>query len=334
MSRKLAIVMGCLAMLAGASAGPAAAQGKKLVFAVPGIPPVFSTVIAYVAEKEGLFKKFGADVEVKAFDTGAAAARAVTAGDIDFAISPSPLIVSQISNADINLVAIYGFPNPDWILATTDPGKASCKDLAGQPAGVDSVGGARSIALREMLIGCGAKIEEVQQVALGSNVGPAMIAGRLTFGVLHLDDLAVMATQGKPATTIVTMKKTNPNSHYLLGVARLDRLKENRDGYVRLIAGLIAAATYMQDAKNADRVAEIASVTGHSKEIAKVALGQFLELGFWAVDDDGLDRGKLESVTAVQVKVGGIRAGKEAVKYERLVDQSVWRDAMALVKKQ
>ena len=64
------------------------------------------------------------------------------------------------------MVAIYGFPNPDWIVASTDPAKTSCKDMVGQPVGVDAVGGARSIALRTMLLGgCpGVKIEDVQQV--------------------------------------------------------------------------------------------------------------------------------------------------------------------------
>ena len=39
---------------------------------------------------------------------------------------------------------------PDWVLGTTDAGK-TCKDMAGQAVGVDSIGGARSIALRSML---------------------------------------------------------------------------------------------------------------------------------------------------------------------------------------
>jgi len=33
------------------------------------------------------------------------------------------------------------------------------------------------------------------------------------------------------------------------------------------------------------------------------------------------------------MRTGGIQPGKEAVKYERLVDLSVWRDAKALVDK-
>ena len=65
------------AVLAMASINPAMAQGKKMVIAAPGIPPVFASTVLYVAEKEGLFKKYGANVEVRPFDTGTAASRAV-----------------------------------------------------------------------------------------------------------------------------------------------------------------------------------------------------------------------------------------------------------------
>src|SRR6185437_10278697 len=99
-------------------------------------------------------------------------------------------VINQVSNADVPLVAVYGMPNPNWVVGTTDEGK-TCKDLVGQEIGVDSVGGARSVALRSMLTGCpGVKIEDTKQVALGSNSGPASLAGQLRFAVLHLDDLA------------------------------------------------------------------------------------------------------------------------------------------------
>src|SRR5581483_4314579 len=100
-------------------AGPAAAQAKKIVIAVPGVPPVYSVIIAYVAEKQGFFKKYGANVEIKPFDNGTAAARAVVAGDMDMAWSPTPPVINQISNADVPLVGVYGMPNPDWVLGTT-----------------------------------------------------------------------------------------------------------------------------------------------------------------------------------------------------------------------
>ncbi|MGA9202383.1 MAG: ABC transporter substrate-binding protein, partial [Pseudolabrys sp.] len=69
---------------------PVAAQSKKIVVAIPGVPPIYSVTIAFVAEKHGFFKKHGVDVEIRPFDNGTAAARAVVAGDIDMAWSPTP----------------------------------------------------------------------------------------------------------------------------------------------------------------------------------------------------------------------------------------------------
>ena len=311
---------------------PAAAQGKKVVVAIPGIPPIYSVTIAYVAEKQGFFKKHGADVEIKPFDNGTAAARAVVAGDIDMAWSPTPPVINQVSNADVPLVAVYGMPNPDWVIGTTEAGK-TCKDLVGQDVGVDSINGARSVALRSMLTSCpGVKIEDTKQIALGSTPGPALLAGRLQFAVLHLDDLAEIEHQGKKLNILLAMKNTNPTSHYLIMVVRKDNLAKYRDAIVRTVAGMIEAAHFMQDPKNADAVAEAAAVTGHNKEVNKAALKAFLDIDFWAAKDDGMPRNKIEAVAALMKKIGSIKPDKEPVTYDALVDGSVWKDANAMVK--
>jgi ABC-type nitrate/sulfonate/bicarbonate transport system substrate-binding protein len=327
------LMAGAALAAALAASGPAAAAGKKIVVAIPGIPPIYSVTIAFVAEKQGFFKKHGVDVEIKPFDNGTAAARAVVAGDIDMAWSPTPPVIVQVSNADVPLVGVYGMPNPDWVLGTTDASK-TCKDLAGQDIGVDSINGARSIALRSMLAGgCQeVKIDEVKQIALGSQPGPALLAGRLQYAVLHLDDLAEIAHQGKKLNILLAMKNTNPTSHYLTMVVRKDSLEKNRDAIVRTVAGMIEAAHFMQDPKNADAVADAAAGTGHSKDVNKEALKEFLAINFWAAKDDGLPKNKIDAVSALMKKIGSIKADKEAVTYEKFVDASVWKDANAMVK--
>ena len=82
----------------------AVAADTKIVIASPGIPPIFASVILYVADKVGFFKKYGANVEIRPFDTGTAAARAIIAGDIEMAMSPSALIINQVSNTGVGLV--------------------------------------------------------------------------------------------------------------------------------------------------------------------------------------------------------------------------------------
>jgi ABC-type nitrate/sulfonate/bicarbonate transport system substrate-binding protein len=112
---------------------------------------------------------------------------------------------------------------------------------------------------------------------------------------------------------------------------RRDKLKENRDAYVRLMAALIESARFIRDPKNADRVAEAAAPTGHDKAIAKATIQPLIDIDYWPAQDDGLDRKRMESLIAVLKKTGGIKADREPVTYDRLTDQSVWRDAKAMV---
>jgi NitT/TauT family transport system substrate-binding protein len=324
----------CAAVLAAglALAGVARAEEPKVVLGLPGIPPIFASVLPHVAAERGLFRKYGVEVEVRDFETGVAAARAVAAGQIDLSVSPTPVIASMISNAKVELVSIYGLPNPDWLIGSTDPAKKSCADLKGQAIGVDAIGGARSVALKQMLVGCKMTPEEMNQVALGSNTAAAMIAGQLVFGVLHIDDVPVIEGQlHRPVATILTLKEVDPVSHYLVVVARKDKVKERREAYVKTLAGLIEAGRYMRDPANLDAVAKIAAITGHSFEENKASVVRYNALELWPNGNDGLQRDKIEAVIATQVKIGGIKADAKPVTYDELVDGGLWKDAMKLV---
>ena len=316
---------------------PAVAQdANKVVMGIPGVPPIFISTIAYVAREQGFFKKYGADVELRQFDNGTAAARAVVAGDIDISMSATALVISQIANAGVNLEAIYGFPRPDFSLASTDPKRTSCKDLAGQQVSVDTPGGARSLALKDLLsAGCNLKLDDVQQVARGSNTASALAGGQLVFGIVHLDDVPDIESHGKTVTIIKSLTETNPDNHNLIITVRKDKVAAKRDAYVRMLAGIIRAAHFMADAKNADRVADIiAPVTGREKAIAKGALKKYLDFGLWAVNDDGLEPKKLTNFIAAQVTSGNIKPGKTPPTLDQLVDTSIWRDANAMVTSQ
>jgi NitT/TauT family transport system substrate-binding protein len=314
-------------------ASPAlAADAPKVVLALPGVPPIYLTVFAYVADKQGFFKKYNANVELRQFDSGAAGSRAVISGDVDLALVPTALTIGQIANANADVVSIYGLPNPDWAIGTTDANKAGCADIKGQQVGVDTPGGARSLALKDMLVGgCHFTINDVQQVPLGSNTAAAMIAGQISYGVLHLNDVPVIESQGKKVTLVMTLAKAVPISHYDVLEVRRDRLAEKRDAIVRTLAALVDAARYMADPKNADTVAQIGTITGETPQISKEALRLFNGIGFWEIKDDGLDKNKIEAVAEDQVKVGNVKDPKKLPSYERLVDRTVWHDANAMI---
>jgi NitT/TauT family transport system substrate-binding protein len=305
---------------------------QKMTLGIPGIPPVFGGTIALVAEKEGFFKKHGVDVTVRAFETGAAASRAVASGEIAAALPPTPLIISQVSNTGVPLVGIWGMEHPDWLIGSMDPA-GSCEGMKGQPVGVDSVGGARSIALRTMLVACKMKIDDVQQVGLSSNVGTAMVAGQLKYGVLHIDDIPVIEQESKkPLKVVVTQKDSRPVDHYLLLTVRKDNLAKNRDAYVRMVAGLIDAERFMRNPANHAKVAQDAAPTGRSADFAEKALKKYIAMEFWPQDKDGLTEKNFEVLGKVMKKVGNIKPDKEPVPYGTLIDVTIWRDANAMAK--
>jgi NitT/TauT family transport system substrate-binding protein len=330
---KAIITAGLLvAALASPFERPAAAQTPKIIFAPPGVPPIFISIVAFVAQDQGFFKKFGVDVDLRQFDNGTAAARAVVAGDIDASMSATALIISQIANADVPLVGIYGFPKPDFEIGTTDAEKATCTDIKGQEVGIDTPGGARSIALKAILAaGCHMSLDDVQQIALGSNTASTMIAGQIKYGVLHLDDVPEIESQGKKITVIKSLREAHPDSHNLLIVARKDRLAEKRDVFVQTIAAIVAATHYMADPKNADRVADIAAVTGRSHQIALGALKDYLQYGLWSTKDDGMSPQQIENMIALQAKAGNIRPGKALPSFAQVIDPTIWRDANSML---
>lgn len=308
------------------SPGSARAQ-ETLTLGLPAIPPVFITVQAYVAQQQKLFDKHGVKVNLRPFDSGANAARATVAGDVDFAISPTPLIVNMISNANAELVGIYGYVNPDWLLGSMDASK-KCEDIKGQPVGVDSEGGARSIALNQLIRACGLSARDTQQVAMSSNVGTAMASGQLNWGVLHIDDVPIIERQArKKVNVIIDINKVAPVSHYMTMVTTREKAEKKREALSRALAAMIEATAFMYDPKNIDAVAKAAAPTGRDLEEAKASMKMYDEIEFWPRQGMGLPQKNIEAIIETQKRVGGIRPNATPVTYERYANPKIYEEA-------
>jgi hypothetical protein len=121
-----------------------------------------------------------------------------------------------------------------------------------------------------------------------------------------------------------------PISHYDLLIGRPDRLTQDRERFVRVLAGLIDAEAFMRNAKNWDRVAQIAAPTGRSPSAAKASLKKYLEFEFWPNGHDGLDQRKIEAEINAYASRGDRGHGDAPPSYDSLVDRGLFKDAMAL----
>ena len=304
----------------------------KLTVGTPGIPPVISALLPYIADKQGFYKAFGVDVTVKNFQTGTDATRALSTGQIDVSIVP-PAQQIQLAAKGIPLVGIMGQEKPDWIVVSSDPGINSCQKLKGQSLGVDAIGGIRYIALAQMLKTCGLTIKDVHPLVFSGNANPqAMIAGQLKVSVLHLNEqIDVEQHTGKQLTAVMSMAEAVPNTMYEIYGVQKSKVSALRDALVRFDAAQIATLNWMFDPANADTVAQLATVVGDTEATMKIAMQKYQQMGFWTLDGPGMPDANVDQMIKGQVAAGNVKSDK-APQAADLIDASIYADAQKLVK--
>lgn len=313
-----------------APATPPSQPFPKLTIGTPGIPPVISALLPYIASKQGFYKAFGVDATVKNFQTGTDATRALSTGKIDISITP-PAQQIQLAAQGTNLVGIQGQEKPDWVVVSEDPSINSCKSLKGQSLGVDAIGGIRYIALAQMLKSCGLTIKDVHPLVFPGNQNPqAMIAGQLKVSVLHLNESIDVEQHGKKLTTVMSMATAVPNTMYEVFAVQKSKLASLRPALVRWVAANIATLNWMFDPANADKVAQLGTVIGDSATTVKLAMAQYAKIGFWELDNNGMPLANITNMIKNQVAAGNVKADK-APQAADLIDTSIYADAQKLV---
>jgi NitT/TauT family transport system substrate-binding protein len=330
----LLTVVACGGSSASSSAsGGSGASAGTITLGSPGIPPVISGLLPYVADKQGFYKKYGVDVKIRNFETGTDAVRALNTKQIDVAIAPPALLLTLDSKGS-QLVGIQGQEVPDWLVGSIDPNVRTCAQLKGQGVGVDAVGGIRYTALAQMLRSCGLTINDVHPVvAPGANSVQGMVAGQLKISVLHLDEqIEVDQQRHHPITVVMRQADVDPGTMYEMYGVRKDVLAARRQAFVRMVAAQIAALRYMFDPANLSTVAQLGTVTGESKATMMAALQQYYKMGFWTLNGPGMPEANVNKMIKSQVAVGNIKQGTEPT-YAQVVDNSVYQDALKLVNK-
>jgi NitT/TauT family transport system substrate-binding protein len=126
------------------------------------------------------------------------------------------------------------------------------------------------------------------------------------------------------------MSKAVPNTMYEMYGTTKANLAKNRQTFVKLIAAQIAAINYMMNPKNADQVAQLATVVGDKKPDLLNSMSQYRALNFWTSDGPALPQLNIENTIKSQVAAGNVKAA-QAPTYKQLVDLSVYTDAAKLV---
>ncbi|HUK42493.1 MAG TPA: ABC transporter substrate-binding protein [Candidatus Acidoferrales bacterium] len=203
----------------------------------------------WVAEEKGLFKKYGADVEVVVIGGGGArVVSALVAGDINFSVGGGEgSIRSQLKGIDTTIIASSFTTGLQRIMAR--PEIKTYQELRGKKIAITQFGSAGHLALLLMLKKWNMRPDDVQIVTFGSS--PAMLvaldkgaadAAVLTMPTFFLAEDKGYRIVGDPLTMGV---------FYLQNTLESMRgfLRGNRDRVLRFMKGYIEGIAYFKKNK-------------------------------------------------------------------------------------
>ncbi len=313
--------------------GGASAEDIKLSVSGVGRPPIFSNTYADLAQDMGFFKAVGLDVNYRWFQRGADVSRAVVTGDVAVGLSAAGPALNLIA-AGAPVVAIGGMPNTDFFIGSSDPGVHGCKDLKGKTIAADGINNARWFYLRAMLGTCGLTLDDVTTINVANApLVKASIAGQVNTGVFHVDELAqVEFKTGHEWLHIQTPDALEKTMQYTMLLASKKVITENREGLVRFLEAWILTQNMMSSPSASDLVAVATSAakgTGDEFEVALNAVKHYQKIGYW-VNNDGLPESQVMSQLDKMAK-GGTVKGKEKPTYDKIVDKSLYAEALKRV---
>lgn len=321
-----------VALAAGAAPAAPGAPAPQLVLALPGVPPAFLGVRAYVAAERGFYRRSlgrRATLRIADYDSGLDALRAVESGQADLAWVPTASVVAAVARG-APLVAIEGIDRSDWEIGSTDPAVATCADLRGQTVGVDAAGGAGYDALVAMLAACGLRPGDVHVEVFPGDTGMnAQIAGQLAVAVEQFDQVAQVEAMGRPVTVVERLAAADPGQHYALLVTTRPALARERALLVAVLEADAAATRWLAAPAHLAAAAAIAEITGETGPVAAAAIRHYLAIGWWNSSTAGLDPARLARTIALGLQLGLLPPSARTLTPEAFTDPTLWQAAVS-----
>lgn len=205
--------------------------------------------VAWYAYENGLFEKYGLDVNLTFIASGSKAATAMIAGDVEFCqIAGNAVTAAAVAGAD--LVMIGGLFNTYTYSLMVNPDIATAEDLKGKTLGISRPGSSSDAALRAALKSLGLDPDvDVTIVAIGSE--PERIAalevGAIAGTVINVPESSEAKAKGfKELADLSTLGI--PFQHTGIATTRA-YIESNRAVVVNFMKAIVEAIAMMKKDK-------------------------------------------------------------------------------------
>ena len=194
----------------------------------------------YQAQASGEFERAGLDVAIQAPADPSAPLKLLQAGRADVAISYEPeLLLARDKGADLVSIAALVQKPLTSIMAVGDTKLDSAADLEGRTVGTAGIP-YQSAYLRTVLEEAGADPDDVKEVNVGFELGPAMLSKRVygTLGAFWNYEGIALERKGRKPTIIPVDQAGIPTYNELIVVTTTDTAREKAGPLRRFVQAL------------------------------------------------------------------------------------------------
>lgn len=294
----------------------------------PGFPPDFIQMVTPLAVELGYFDQECLDVELIDFESGAAAFRAMAAGELDVGLSGSVSpILAYGQGSDAVGFAASGAYVDFQVVATPDV--QSCEDLAGKRVATDGPGGLVHAITEQYLATCGLDINTDVELIVGE---PETFVAQFAQGAIdatsmHIDErIFAQEELGSDLTVLANTWEEIPEFHYTTFATAREVFEDKREIWVRFTRALLRTGRWLADPANREEaVTVMAEVSEQPEEVIEEALDTFGNR-FPTSCDTMIPLESYQFLIDLQVELGNL---EESFPAEEFVDTSVCEEAEA-----
>ena len=239
------------------------AHAADRIRAGKAINVIWAMIPLDIGAKEGLFAKYGIDVDITTMSGGAKLQQGLVAGSIDIGIDGGTgLVFGAKGSPVIGVAAVAGAPSNFAVVVAADSPIDKVADLKGRLLGVATNGSFPQWLIKRLAVAQGWGPTGIRTVALGGfEASAAAMETHQTDGFMGaVEGGLTLAEKGK-AKIVTTMGSYVPHFHNHVLMARKELVADHPDTVKRFLQGFFAAVAFMKSHR--DETIKISSDAMH-----------------------------------------------------------------------
>ncbi len=273
----------CVAMLAAFHMG-AAAQAADKVHAGKAVDVAWSFIPLNVGVEQGIFAKYGLDVEIVNFTGDAKLQQGLTSDSVDFGLGSGPSMAFAAKGSPVIGVAAFAAePRNISVVVGADSPIKGVPDLKGKLLAVTTAGSLTDWLAKRLAVQEGWGTDGVRTIALGSfeSFLSALRTNQID-GMMVATEAGYLLEEKKEGRIIVGMEKYAPKFHTHVVFTRKNLLQQSPDLVNRFLKGFFASIAFMKTHKN--ETTEIATRVLHQ---SPAVMSRTWDYEISMLEDDG-----------------------------------------------